>query len=103
MSVRIENPEDLNRLRDRARGEMDVRNGPKETRITVHMGTCGIAAGARDILAELSEHQGQDRDGLSLRSPDPGKDRGNRRRPRPGGQTRSEIHLGGVRHESIPK
>jgi NADP-reducing hydrogenase subunit HndB len=55
MSVKIENPEDLNRLRDQARGEMDVRSGPKETRITVHMGTCGIAAGARDIMAELTE------------------------------------------------
>jgi NADP-reducing hydrogenase subunit HndB len=55
MSVKIEKPEDLNRLRDQARSEMDVRSGPKETRITVHMGTCGIAAGARDIMAELSE------------------------------------------------
>jgi NADP-reducing hydrogenase subunit HndB len=54
MSVKIKNPQDLNRLRDQARGEMDVRSGPKETRITVHMGTCGIAAGARDILAELT-------------------------------------------------
>ena len=55
MSVKIENPEDLKKLRDRTRGEMDLRSGPKETRITVHMGTCGIAAGARDIMAELTE------------------------------------------------
>ena len=55
MSIKIEKPEDLNRLRDQARSEMDVRSGPKETRITVHMGTCGIAAGARDIMAELTE------------------------------------------------
>ena len=54
MSVKIKNPEDLKKLRDQARGEVDVRSGPKEIRITVHMGTCGIAAGARDIMAELS-------------------------------------------------
>jgi len=54
MSVKIKNPEDLKKLRDQARGEVDVRNGPKEIRITVHMGTCGIAAGARNIMAELS-------------------------------------------------
>jgi NADP-reducing hydrogenase subunit HndB len=54
MSVRIGSPEDLKKLRDQARGEVDMRSGPKETRITVHMGTCGIAAGARDILAELT-------------------------------------------------
>jgi NADP-reducing hydrogenase subunit HndB len=54
MSTRIGSPEDLKKLRDKARGDVDVRSGPKETRITVHMGTCGIAAGARDILAELT-------------------------------------------------
>ena len=55
MSIKIEKPEDLNRLRDRAKGELEARSGPKETCITVHMGTCGIAAGARDIMAELTE------------------------------------------------
>lgn len=55
MSTKIENPAELNKLRDQARSEVDVRSGPKEIRITVHMGTCGIAAGARDIMAELTE------------------------------------------------
>ncbi len=55
MSVKIKSPEDLKKLRDQARGEVDVRSGPKEIRITVHMGTCGIAAGARNIMAELTE------------------------------------------------
>jgi NADP-reducing hydrogenase subunit HndB len=54
MSGRIASPEELKALRDKARAEVDVRGGPKETRITVHMGTCGIAAGARDVLAELT-------------------------------------------------
>jgi (2Fe-2S) ferredoxin len=34
---------------------MDLRGGPKDLKITVHMGTCGIAAGARDILVELAD------------------------------------------------
>jgi NADP-reducing hydrogenase subunit HndB len=54
MSTRIKSPEDLKRLREQARSEVDVRDGPKEIRITVHMGTCGIAAGARDVMAELT-------------------------------------------------
>jgi NADP-reducing hydrogenase subunit HndB len=54
MSVKIGSPEDLNRLRDQVRAEVDMRGAAKETRITVHMGTCGIAAGAREILSELS-------------------------------------------------
>ena len=55
MSVKINSPEDLNRLRDQVRGEVDVRSDPKEIRITVHMGTCGIAAGAREIVSELTD------------------------------------------------
>ena len=54
MSTKIGSPEELKKLRDKVRAEVDVRSGPKETRITVHMGTCGIAAGARDILSELT-------------------------------------------------
>lgn len=54
MSARINNPEELRKLRDRSRAGVDLRGEPKETRITVHMGTCGIAAGARDVLSELS-------------------------------------------------
>jgi NADP-reducing hydrogenase subunit HndB len=41
-------------LRDWLKGEIDVRSGPKEIQITVHMGTCGIAAGARDVLTVLA-------------------------------------------------
>ena len=55
MGRKINSREDLKRLRDEAGAEMDIRTGPKEMRITVHMGTCGIAAGARDVLSELAE------------------------------------------------
>jgi NADP-reducing hydrogenase subunit HndB len=54
MRKKINSPEALNQLRDRARAEFDLRDAPKETQITIHMGTCGIAAGARDVFAQLS-------------------------------------------------
>jgi NADP-reducing hydrogenase subunit HndB len=44
---------DLNAVRDQAVADIDLRTGGKDLRITVHMGTCGIAAGARDILTAL--------------------------------------------------
>ena len=55
MPRRITSPEDLNVLRDQATSEIGLRGGPKEVQITVHMGTCGIAAGARDVLTELGD------------------------------------------------
>ena len=53
MSDRISSPQDLLKMRDKARSSVELRGGPKEKQIIVHMGTCGIAAGARDVLAEL--------------------------------------------------
>lgn len=51
--AKITSPADLAAVRERALAEIDLRTGPKEMRITVHMSTCGIAAGARDILQTL--------------------------------------------------
>ena len=53
MSGKITSPQDLLKLRDQTRGTLDARIGPKDIRVTVHMGTCGIAAGARDVVAGL--------------------------------------------------
>ncbi len=53
MSEKITSPQELLKLRDQARAGIELRGGPKERQIIVHMGTCGIAAGARDVLAEL--------------------------------------------------
>ena len=53
MDKRIKNPSELTAMRDRARSDLDLRSGDKEMCITVHMGTCGIAAGARDVLDEI--------------------------------------------------
>jgi NADP-reducing hydrogenase subunit HndB len=52
---RLTSAEDLLRFRDRARSEIDLREGSKDMLLTVHMGTCGIAAGARDVLATIVE------------------------------------------------
>ena len=53
MATRISSPKDLIAIRDKAKAEIDLRTGPKEIQITVHMSTCGIAAGARDVMAAL--------------------------------------------------
>ena len=53
MNEKIGSPQDLLKLRAQARSQVDLRGGPKEAQVVVHMGTCGIAAGARDIVSEL--------------------------------------------------
>jgi NADP-reducing hydrogenase subunit HndB len=53
--TRLGSLEDLNKLRSRSLAEIDLRQGVKDIRITVHMGTCGIAAGARDVLATIMQ------------------------------------------------
>lgn len=45
--------EDLAKIRDDARYKMTLRQGAGRVRINVHMGTCGIAAGAREILTTV--------------------------------------------------
>jgi len=46
-------PEDLEKIRQRMAMTMSLRNGDARVKITVHMGTCGIAAGARKIMSAL--------------------------------------------------
>jgi NADP-reducing hydrogenase subunit HndB len=47
--------EDLKKIKEKERGKMVLREGQYRCKITVHMGTCGIAAGARDVMAALRE------------------------------------------------
>ena len=47
--------EDLKKIKEKERGKMVLREGQFRGKITVHMGTCGIAAGARDVMAVLRE------------------------------------------------
>lgn len=45
--------EDLKKIKERVHAETALREGYKRVRITVHMGTCGIAAGARGVMDAL--------------------------------------------------
>jgi len=46
--------EDLKNIREKARATTILREGgPYRVKVTVHMGTCGIAAGAREIMSTL--------------------------------------------------
>ena len=43
-------PEDLDKIKEKMRASTVLREGAGRARINVHMGTCGIASGARGIL-----------------------------------------------------
>jgi NADP-reducing hydrogenase subunit HndB len=46
--------EDLEKIREKVRATMVLREGgPFKAKVVVHMGTCGIASGARKILSAL--------------------------------------------------
>lgn len=47
--------EDLDRIAEKVRRATLLREGAGRAKITVHMGTCGIAAGARGIMSTLLE------------------------------------------------
>lgn len=45
--------EDLKKIRESAKLTLTLRSGTARGKVTVHMGTCGISAGARDVMAAL--------------------------------------------------
>ena len=45
--------EDLDKISQKVRKTTLLREGAGRAKITVHMGTCGIAAGAREIMNAL--------------------------------------------------
>jgi NADP-reducing hydrogenase subunit HndB len=45
--------EDLDRISEQHKKAMSLREGAGRVKITVHMGTCGISAGARKIMSEV--------------------------------------------------
>ena len=46
-------PEDLDKIAERMRHQTMLRDGAGRAKVTVHMGTCGISAGARKIMSAL--------------------------------------------------
>ena len=60
-------PEDLEKMAQRMRTATTLRDGDARARIIVHMGTCGIASGARDIMrAFLSQIETEQSDDVEL-------------------------------------
>ena len=55
MGNKITSCADLKALKTKAIADIELRNGKKDMRITVHMGTCGIAAGARSVMTALMD------------------------------------------------
>ena len=45
--------EDLKKIKERVQAENSLREGDRRVKVTVHMGTCGIAAGARVVMNTL--------------------------------------------------
>jgi NADP-reducing hydrogenase subunit HndB len=51
--------EELRKIREKVQKEMDLRAGEKATKVVVGMGTCGIAAGARPVMAAINDELAQ--------------------------------------------
>lgn len=51
--------DDLERVKANTLQATSLRHGEVKIKITVHMGTCGIAAGAREVMTALMEEMEQ--------------------------------------------
>lgn len=52
----IKSIEDLKKIRDQAKDQINLRvDNESKTRVVVGMGTCGIAAGARQVMLAILE------------------------------------------------
>ena len=47
--------DELDKLREKLKSDMKIREQDHQVKVTVSMGTCGIAAGAREIVKALLE------------------------------------------------
>ena len=45
--------EDLKKIRENAKLALTMRSGEARAKVTIHMGTCGISAGAREVMGAL--------------------------------------------------
>lgn len=51
--------DDLKRIKENVKKSTALREGGATVKITVHMGTCGIAAGAREVMDALLEEMAE--------------------------------------------
>jgi NADP-reducing hydrogenase subunit HndB len=47
--------DDLKKIKEKTAKDTSLRYGSANIKVTVHMGTCGIAAGAREVMSALME------------------------------------------------
>ncbi len=47
--------DDLKKIKEKVHKEMSLRDGDRRVKVTVHMGTCGIASGAKEVMDTLME------------------------------------------------
>jgi len=52
--------QELNRIRDRYKRLLSPRKGEGPIKVIVHMGTCGIASGAREVMSTLLEEMSRE-------------------------------------------
>jgi NADP-reducing hydrogenase subunit HndB len=50
---------DLKKIKEKAHADAALRQGEQRAKVTVHMGTCGIAAGARDVMNVLMQEMAE--------------------------------------------
>ena len=51
--------DDLIKIKEKHRADFTLREGGYKAKVTVHMGTCGIAAGARDVMTALMDEMAE--------------------------------------------
>jgi len=51
--------EDLHRIKEEHKAASALREGGFRAKVTVHMGTCGLAAGARNVMSALLDEIGK--------------------------------------------
>ncbi len=47
--------DDLKKIKEKVHKEMSLRDGDRRVKVTVHLGTCGIASGAKEVMDSLLE------------------------------------------------
>ena len=51
--------DDLKKIKEQTSKATSLRHGDANVKVTVHMGTCGIAAGAREVMSALMEEMAE--------------------------------------------
>ena len=51
--------EDLAKIKDKAKATVSVRSAEQSIKVVIGMGTCGIAAGAREVMAAILDELGK--------------------------------------------